>query len=64
VVEILDGKYEKADIPAIVRKDCSHLKASDREKLLSILLRFESDVSHLERDCTNVLLAHLTKVKC
>ena len=42
VVEILDAKYEKADIPAIVRENCSHLSATDREKLLSMLLRFES----------------------
>ncbi len=42
VVEILDAKYEKADIPAIVRENCSHLKASDREKLLLVLLKFES----------------------
>ena len=41
VVEILDAKYEKADIPAIVRENCSHLSATDREKLLSMLLRFE-----------------------
>ncbi len=34
VVEILDAKYEKADLPAIIRENCSHLKASDREKLL------------------------------
>jgi hypothetical protein len=42
VVEILDVKYEKADLPAIIRENCSHLKASDREKLLSVLLKFES----------------------
>jgi hypothetical protein len=42
VVEILDAKYEKADLPAIIREDCSHLKASDREKLLSVLLKFKS----------------------
>jgi hypothetical protein len=41
MVEILDAKYEKADLPAIVRENCSHLKASDREKLLSVLLKFE-----------------------
>jgi hypothetical protein len=41
VVEFLDAKYEKADLPAIVRENCSHLKASDREKLLSMLLIFE-----------------------
>jgi hypothetical protein len=39
VVEILDTKYEKADLPAIVRENFSHLKASKREKLLSVLLK-------------------------
>jgi hypothetical protein len=42
VVEIFDAKYEKADLPAIIRENCSHLKASDRKKLLSVLLKFES----------------------
>jgi hypothetical protein len=42
VVEILDDKYEKADLPAIIREICSHLRASDRKKLLSVLLRFKS----------------------
>jgi hypothetical protein len=37
----LDTKYEKEDLPAIIRENCFHLKASDREKLLSVLLRFE-----------------------
>jgi hypothetical protein len=32
----LDTKYEKADLPAIVRENCSHLQASDNEKLLSM----------------------------
>jgi hypothetical protein len=41
VVEILDTKYEKADIPAIIRENCSHLSATDREKLLSLLLKYE-----------------------
>ncbi len=41
VVEILDAKYEKADLPAIIRENCSHLTASNREKLFSVLLRFE-----------------------
>jgi hypothetical protein len=41
VVEILDAKYEKADLPAIVRENCSHLSASERERLLSMLLKFE-----------------------
>jgi hypothetical protein len=41
VVEILDTKYEKADLSAIIREKCSHLTASDREKLLSVLLQFK-----------------------
>jgi hypothetical protein len=41
-VKILDAKDEKADPPAIVRENCSHLTASNREKLLSVLLKFES----------------------
>jgi hypothetical protein len=41
-VKILDAKYEKADRPAIVRENCSHLTASNREKLLSVLLKFKS----------------------
>jgi hypothetical protein len=42
MVKILDAKYEKADLPAIIRGSCSHQTASDREKLLSVLLKFES----------------------
>jgi hypothetical protein len=41
VIKILDAKYEKADLPAIIRENCCHLTASDREKLLSVLLKFE-----------------------
>ncbi len=41
VVEILDAKYEKADLPAIIRENCSHLTASNRDNLLSVLLRFK-----------------------
>jgi hypothetical protein len=41
VVGILDAKFKKAENPAIVRENCSHLQASEREKLLSMLLKFE-----------------------
>ncbi len=41
VGKILDAKYEKADLPAIIRENCSHLTASNREKLLSVLLKFK-----------------------
>ncbi len=37
----MDAKYEKADLPAIIRENCSHLTASRGEKLLSVLLKFE-----------------------
>jgi hypothetical protein len=40
MVKILDAKYEKADLPAIIRENCSHLTAAEREKLLSVLLKF------------------------
>jgi hypothetical protein len=42
MVKILDAKYEKADLPAIIRENCSHLTASDREKLLTVLLKFSA----------------------
>ncbi len=41
MVKILDAKYEKADLPAIIRENRSHLTASNRERLLSVLLKFE-----------------------
>jgi hypothetical protein len=42
MVKILDAKYVKADVPAIIRENCFRLTASNREKLLSVLLKFES----------------------
>ncbi len=41
VVEILDAKYEKADLPVIVRENCCHLQASNGEMLPSVLLKFK-----------------------
>jgi hypothetical protein len=41
MVKILDAKFEKADLPAIIKENCSHLTANEREKLLSVLLKFE-----------------------
>ena len=41
VIAILDAKYDKADLPVIIRDSCTHLQPSDREKLLSLLLRYE-----------------------
>ncbi len=44
VIEILDAKYDKADLPAImvIGNNCSHLTPSHREKLLSLLLKYET----------------------
>ncbi len=36
-VKILDAKYEKADLPKIVKDTCSHLKESEKLELLSLL---------------------------
>ncbi len=45
LVEILDTRYAKADLPAIVRDNvrdnCKRLNPSERESLLSLLLKFE-----------------------
>ena len=41
VVKILDAKYEKADINAVVADNCKHLSVPDQEKLLKLLTEFE-----------------------
>jgi hypothetical protein len=38
IIEILDAKYDKANLPEIVKDNCSHLEPSQQEKLLSLLL--------------------------
>ena len=42
VIEILDAKYDKANLPVIEKDNCSHLDPSQQEKLLSLLLNYES----------------------
>jgi hypothetical protein len=41
VVEILDAKYDKADLPSIVKNNCAHLSMPHCNLLLSLLLKFE-----------------------
>ncbi len=41
IVEILDAKYDKADLPSIVKNKCVHLSTSHRNLLLVLLLKFE-----------------------
>ncbi len=41
VVEILDAKYNKADLPSIVKNNCMHLSTSHFNSLLALLLKFK-----------------------
>jgi len=40
-VRILDSKYEKADLPAVVREHCTHLTLWQRCQLLKLLMTYE-----------------------
>ena len=41
VIRILDAKYEKADLQAVVEDNCVHLSLDDQNKLLDLLTEFE-----------------------
>ena len=42
LIEILDAKYEKANLRAITKEDClNHLSATEKDKLLNLLQEFE-----------------------
>jgi hypothetical protein len=40
--QILDAKYKKADLQAIVRDNCKHLSTDQQKKLLQLLKKYES----------------------
>jgi hypothetical protein len=40
-VEILDAKYDKADLPSIVKNNCAYPSTSHRNLLLVLLLKFK-----------------------
>ena len=42
VIEILDAKYEKANLRQVVEDDCAHLNSQERAALLELLLEFRS----------------------
>ncbi len=42
VTQILDAKYQKADLRSIVRDNCKHLSADQQKKLLQPLKKYES----------------------
>ena len=41
VVKILDNKFEKEDLNAVVADNCKHLSVPDQLKLLKLLTKFE-----------------------
>ncbi len=41
-VRILDAKYNKADLQSIVNNNCKHLSADQQNKLLQLLMKYES----------------------
>jgi hypothetical protein len=41
VVEILDGKYDKADLLSIVKNNCTHLSTLHCNSILAFFLKFE-----------------------
>ena len=42
VIEILDTKYDKANLPEIVKDTCPHLEPSQQDMLPSLLLDYKS----------------------
>jgi hypothetical protein len=51
VVEILDAKYDKADLPSIVKNDCVHLRMPHWNSLLVLLLKYEELFDGMLGDC-------------
>jgi hypothetical protein len=41
IVEILDTKCDKVDLPSIVKNDCAHLSTPHQNSLLALLLKYE-----------------------
>ena len=41
-IQILDAKYNKADLQSIVNNNCKHLSADQQDKLLQLLMKYES----------------------
>jgi hypothetical protein len=50
VVEILDAKYDKADLPSIVKNYCAHLSMPHLNLLLPLLLKYEEFFDGMLRD--------------
>jgi hypothetical protein len=50
VVEILDAKYDKADLPSIVKNNCAHLSTPHCNLLFALFLKFEELFVGMLRD--------------
>jgi hypothetical protein len=53
IVEILDAKYDKADLPSIVKNSCVHLSTSHHNLLLALLLNSLSAMDGRDRPLKN-----------
>jgi hypothetical protein len=42
VTQILDAKYQKADLQSIFRDNCKHLSTNQQKKLLQLLKKYET----------------------
>ncbi len=51
VVEILDAKYDKSDLPSIVKNNCAHLSMPHWNSLLTLLLKYEELFDGMLGDC-------------
>jgi hypothetical protein len=50
MVEMLDAKYDKADLPSIKKNSCAHLSTSHCNSLLGLLFKFDELFDGMLRD--------------
>jgi hypothetical protein len=41
ITQIIDAKYQKADLQSFVQDNCKHLSANQQKKLLQLLKKYE-----------------------
>ncbi len=46
----MDVKYDKADLPSIVKNNCAHLSTPHQNLLLALLLKYEELFDGMLRD--------------
>ncbi len=50
IIEILDAKYDKADLPSIAKNNCAHLSMPHQNLLLALLLKYKELFDGMLRD--------------